>query len=66
MDKLAGLLERYEGGKPYWPSTEERRIKVAEVYDKKGITYGNIVSLKTKKVKMISSRLLWKKLQTWN
>lgn len=51
VDKLAGLLERYEGGKPYWPSTEERRIKVAEVYDKKGITYGNIVSLKTKKVK---------------
>lgn len=51
VDKLAGLLERYKGGKPYWPSTEERRIKVAEVYDKKGITYGNIVSLKNKKVK---------------
>lgn len=51
VDKLASLLERYKGGKPYWPSTEERRIKVAEVYDKKGITYGNIVSLKTKKVK---------------
>ena len=51
VDKLAGLLERYKDGKPYWPSTEERRIKVAEVYDKKGITYGNIVSLKTKKVK---------------
>ena len=51
VDKLAGLLERYKGGKPYWPSTEERRIKVAEVYDKKGITYGNIVSLKSKKVK---------------
>lgn len=51
INKLDSLLVRYKSGKPYWPSTEERRTKLAEIYDKKGITYGNIVSLKNKKVK---------------
>lgn len=50
IDNRKHLLERYRGGKPYWPSTEERRAALALIYDKKGMSYPN-VELKPKKVK---------------
>ena len=50
-EKLKGLLERYRGGKPYWPNTEERRKMVAQIYDKKGIAYGGAISPKPSKIK---------------
>ena len=39
FEKTKSLLIRYKSGKPYWPATEERRIKVAKIYDEKGINY---------------------------
>ena len=50
IEKLRNLLDKQKNGKPYWPSTEERRLKIAKIYDQKGITYGNIVSLKKQKI----------------
>ena len=37
LNKLKLDNERYRTKKPYWPNTEERRQKVTEVYEKKGI-----------------------------
>ena len=42
FERLKGLLNRYKSGNPYWPVTEERRRKVAEIYDQKGIKYPRI------------------------
>ena len=39
FNKLDDLLKRYKSGKPYWPSTEERRKAIAEIYDQKGINH---------------------------
>ena len=35
------LLDRYMNGKPYWPNTDERRLKLIKIYDEKGIDYQN-------------------------
>jgi len=55
FNKIETNLVRYKGGKPYWPSTEERREKIAEIYDEKGINYDmnsiKIFGRKKKKVK---------------
>ncbi len=50
LQRLENNLNRYKNGKPYWPITEERRKKIAKIYDEKGIVYQRI-SLKPKKVK---------------
>lgn len=42
LDKLMANNERYRTGKPYWPSTEERRRAIAILYDEKGIQYPRI------------------------
>ena len=47
-DKLKNDLDRYKAGKPYWPTTEERRKIIAEFYDKKGITHPRITPKPTK------------------
>ena len=37
LNKLKLDIVRYRTKRPYWPNTEERREKVAEIYEKKGI-----------------------------
>ena len=44
IDKLRVDIERYRTKKPYWPTTEERRRKLAGIYDEKGIGYPRITS----------------------
>lgn len=39
LDNTKNLLDRYTNGKPYWPNTEERRLKIKKIYDEKGINY---------------------------
>lgn len=41
LDNIQKLLDRYMNGKPYWPNTEERRLKIKKIYDEKGINYQN-------------------------
>ena len=48
IDKLRVDIERYRTRKPYWPTTEERRRKLAGIYDEKGIKYPRITSKPTK------------------
>ena len=43
--KIRNLLERYRNGKPYWPNTEERRKKIATIYDEKGINYKGTIKV---------------------
>lgn len=44
VEKLRVDIERYRTKKPYWPSTEERRRKLAAIYDEKRIAYPRITS----------------------
>lgn len=44
VEKLRVDIERYRTKKPYWPTTEERRRKLAAIYDEKGIAYPRITS----------------------
>lgn len=44
IDKLKVDIERYRTKKPYWPKTEERRWKLAGIYDEKGISYPRITN----------------------
>ena len=44
IDKLKVDIERYRTKRPYWPATEERRRKLAGIYDEKGISYPRITT----------------------
>lgn len=48
--KLKKDIERYRTKKPYWPTTEVRRRKLAQIYDAKGISHPR-VTLPPEKVK---------------
>ena len=48
--KLKTDIERYRTKKPYWPATEARRRKLAQIYDAKGISHPR-VTLPPEKVK---------------
>lgn len=48
--KLKTDIDRYRTKKPYWPSTEARRRRLAEIYDTKGIAHPR-VTLPPQKVK---------------
>ena len=53
IDRLKADIERYRTKRPYWPATEERRRKLAGIYDEKGISYPRITT-KPAKVPEIS------------
>lgn len=44
IDRLKADIERYRTKRPYWPATEERRRKLAGIYDEKGISYPRITT----------------------
>jgi len=55
LNKLKLDNERYRTKKPYWPNTEERRQKVAEIYEKKGIPIPGSKKIVSKKNKVKES-----------